>query len=454
MVPSKYRGPGRRRARGRGIMRRIMLMTALASLLPLLMPTAASAASTLTESTISTTIGTTNVTPMWGPQGPKIVYDGAWYYAVTLDGTGTQHPWNAKIWKSQNGTTWTLAVTIGSRVYQPPSLLLDSGNRLWLELPCFTGAACYPGAATLAGADQQYVYLQRLQFSTHSGDGSLDFTNWSDHSDLTTTAERFYAGLAIDPSRRYLYHAYSKNGWGLYFSKFDTWTNTETTNQIGSPGAGESYLYARIRPGTAAGEVWLYFNQTYTGQLSTSIFGVQLWRSTDYGATFAQAQKFMVASCPNPTDVNWCDNSDLAVDSSDVPHVLFYKNIAGVSHLYYWKGTAGSVTLTGSPVDLGAYDNHAQIAAFGSGDKFVFAQDGLNANNQLRVMRSTTGATWTTESLTVPNAGAIYSPNVLRPESGTFHSQGSNIFKMLLSSTPVGTTTPYSNLQIATYTAG
>jgi len=375
-------------------------------------------------------------------------------YAVTLDGTGTQHPWNAKIWKSQNGTTWTLAKTIGPWVYQPPSLLLDSGNRLWLELPCYTGGSCYPGAQVLAGSAMQYVYLQRLRFSTKGGDGAFDFINWSEHSVLTTTGERYYAGLAIDPTRRYLYHAYSKAGWGLFFSKFDTTTNIETTSQIGFPGAGEAYLYARVRPGTAAGEVWLYFNQTYTGQLSTSIFGVQLWRSTDYGATFAQAQKFMVASCPTPTNVNWCDNSDLAIDSNNVPHVLFYKDIAGVSNLYYWKGTAGSVMLPGSPVNLGAYENHAQIAAYGTGDKFVFATDSISGNNQLRVKRSPTGATWTTESLAVPNAGVIYSPNVLRPESGTFHSQGTNIFKMLLSSTAVGTTTPFSKLQIATYAAG
>lgn len=44
-------------------------------------------ASSITSAPVSTTIGTTNVTPMWGPQIPKVVYDGQWYYTTTLDGS-------------------------------------------------------------------------------------------------------------------------------------------------------------------------------------------------------------------------------------------------------------------------------------------------------------------------------------------------------------------------------
>lgn len=438
-----------RRTRSRGAL--AVLLCALAWTALQFAPPA-SATPTLTASTVTNAFGATNVTPMWGPQINKVVYDNSWYYAVVMNGSGTSYPWTAEVWKSSNGTTWTKAVTLGQWVYQPPGLLLDSGNRLWLDVPCYTGGSCFPGASTLAGSPQQYIYLQRLQFSSKLADGSFDFSTFSQYSVLTTSAERYYRGEAMDPSRRYVYQAYSTAGWYLNFSTFDTWTGTESTHVIGTPGTSpqEAYLYPRVRPGTAPGEVWLLFSQIYVAQSSTSIFGVQLWHSTDGGATWSG---FMVASCPSPDASNWCDASDLVIDQNDVPNVLFYKRVAGVSHLYYWKGTAGSVTLTGSPTDLGAYDNHSQMSFVGSGNRFIFAHNGPTTDNNLQVLSSPTGATWTTTTMPVPGAGLIYSPNIMRPESGTWHSEGTNVFSMLLSSTATGTTSPYSQVQFVTYSA-
>src|SRR4051794_34138845 len=65
-----------------------------------------------------------NVFPTWGAQIPKVVYDGHWYYAATLDGEGTQYPWKARIWKSRNGRDWTQAFELPGHVYQPPGLVL------------------------------------------------------------------------------------------------------------------------------------------------------------------------------------------------------------------------------------------------------------------------------------------------------------------------------------------
>lgn len=410
------------------------------------------AVSSITASTVSASIGTTNVTPVWGPQINKIVYDNSWYYAVGMNGSGTSYPWSAAIWKSHDGSTWSQVVTIGPWVYQPPGLIEDSGNRLWLDIPCYTGGACYPGASTLAGSAEQYVYLQRLQFSTYLSDGSVDFSTFSQHSILTTTAQRYYRGAAIDHDRRYMYEAYSDPSWNLDFSSYDTWNNTETTGVIASPGTGtnpqQAYLYPRVRPGTSSGEIWLLFDQDYVGQTSTSIFGVQLWHSTDGGATWSE---FMVASCPSPDSNNYCDAADLVVDTNDAPHVLFYKRIAGLDHLYYWRGTAGSVVLSGSPTDLGAYNSHSQMTFTGTGDVFVFAFTGNDSN--LVVLRSPNGVSWSVDTKAVPGAGLIYTPTVMRPESGTFHSEGADIFNMILSSTPSGTTSPYSQLQFVTYTA-
>lgn len=442
-----------RRTRIRGAL--AVLLCALAWTALQLAPPA-SATPTLTASMVTNAIGTTNVTPMWGPQINKVVYDGSWYYSVVMNGSGTQHPWNAEIWESPDGVNWTKAVEIGPWVYQPPGLLLDSGNRLWLTLPCFTGGACYPGASTLAGSPQQYVYLQRLQFSSKLANGSFDFSTFNQYSVLSATnGQRYYRGESMDPSRRYIYTAYTDLNWGLNFSTFDTWTDTESTHVIGTPGTSpqEGYLYPRVRPGTAAGEIWLLFDQDYTAQSSTSIFGVQLWHSTDGGATWSG---FMVASCPSPDNSNYCESSDLVIDQNDVPNVLYGKVIGGVSHLYYWKGTAGSVTLTGSPTDLGPYDSHAAMSFVGSGTRFIFAHVGAATDDtldpNLQVLSSTDGgATWTANPMPVPNAGIIYSPTVMRPESGSFHSEGTNVFSMLLSSTPTGATSVRSQVQFVTY---
>lgn len=416
-------------------------------------PIAPAAASSTTVSTISSTIGTTNVTPMHSPQLPKIIRDSnGWYYTTTLDGSGTSYPWIARIWKSPDGVNWTLAVSLGQWVYQPPSLLLDSGNRLWLTVPCYTGGQCYPGVASASGASMERVYLVRLQFSTRLGDGSFDLGSWSDQSVRSAGAERYYGGMAIDNDRRYIYHAYSKADWSLNVSKFDTWTNTETTSLVANPGVNEAYLYPRVRPGTTSGEVWLLFNQTVlnTGS-SATIHGVQLWRSTDGGASFPSGQRYMVASCPSPDGVsNWCDAADLVVDSSNRPHVLFYKMISGVSHLYYWRGNAGSVTLPGSPHDLGTYENHAQLAVAASGERFVLGTPAAGSAS-LHVLRSTTGTSWATETFPVSGAAQVYSPNLERKETGSWVPDAGTGIRMLLSTRPTGSSA-FSRLDFLTYT--
>ena len=52
----------------------------------------------------------------------------------------------------------------------------------------------------------------------------------------------------------------------------------------------------------------------------------------------------------------------------------------------------------------------------------------------------------------VPGDDFIYSPNLLRPESGTFHSWGTNMFQMLLSGKPPGGGN-YSRIEFLKYTA-
>ena len=100
----------RRRATGLGTLAAALLLT--------LVFATPGEAGTITRAPVSTTMGTTNVTPMWGPQIPKIVYDApsGWWYASTLDGSGTQYPWIARIWKSSDHVTWTLVKTLNAWV--------------------------------------------------------------------------------------------------------------------------------------------------------------------------------------------------------------------------------------------------------------------------------------------------------------------------------------------------
>jgi len=90
------------------------------------------------------------------------------------------------------------------------------------------------------------------------------------------------------------------------------------------------------------------------------------------------------------------------------------------------------VTLSGSPVDLGAYDNHSQLQLGASDERFVFA---TAADSNFSVIRSTNGTAWTTQVFPVSGMSEVYSPNLLRKESGTF-PLSTNVFAMLLSERP------------------
>jgi hypothetical protein len=160
----------------------------------------------------------------------------------------------------------------------------------------------------------------------------------------------------------------------------------------------------------------------------------------------------MVASVPDPDgSANWCDAADLEVDSSDRPHVLFFKEVNSTAHLYYWRGTSGNVVLPGSPQDLGPYDNHSQLMLAPlsppSNEDVVFA---TNGGPNLTVMRSTDGTSWSTESFPVSGASTLYSPNLMRTESGSWPVGNGYDFPMLLSEIPTGGST-YSTLDFLIY---
>src|SRR5690606_15871831 len=123
-------------------------------------------------------------------------------------------------------------------------------------------------------------------------DGSVDFTRYTDHTVRTPNAERYYQGMAVDPTGRYIYTAYAVNGWDLYVNQFDTVTGTDVhTTRIGTPPAGHAWLYPRVQPGTRPGEVYLSFSQYVLGTPNSAYLdGVTLWHSTDFGRTFGEQE--------------------------------------------------------------------------------------------------------------------------------------------------------------------
>jgi hypothetical protein len=350
-----------------------------------------------------------NVFPTWGAQIPKIVYDGHWYYATTLDGNGTEYPWHASIWKSRNGVDWAEAWELVGHVYQPPGLVIDSQNRVFLEVGCYTRAECYPGVAPAPGADMAKVYTVRLLLDERLPDGSIDFSRFEDHSLRSGTTERYYMGMAVDASRRYVYTAYAVGDWGLWFNVFDTVSGTDvSTRQVGTPPAGHAWLYFRIQPGSTPEEIFLSFEQYQLGTPNSAYLDAALLlRSTDGGLTFPETHT--LASSPNTDgNLNFVDASDLTLDPEGELHLTFFRRVDGVNTLYYQRD------VDGAPAAIGPLDNHSQIVADGTGRITVYG----TREGDFAVATSTDGRHW--NITTYPNGDfTVTGPNLLRPLSGS-----------------------------------
>lgn len=371
---------------------------------------AAADSNDLRVSVVSDSLKVANVVPMWGAQIPKVVYDGHWFYSATLDGNGTEYPWQGHIWKSSDGQSWTEAVHLPGHIYQPIGLLVDGQGRLHVDVPCYAGAECYPGVAPAPGADMSLVYLVRLAFGQHNADGSVDFSQFADQSVRTPGAERYYRGLAVDPTGRYIYSAYAVAGWDLYFNVFDTVTGTDVhTSKIGSPPAGHAWLYPRVQPGTRPGEVFISFSQYVLGTPNSAYLdGALLFHSTDSGRSFPD-QEYLATEPNTDGNLRFVDPSDITVDSSGQVHAVFYKRVDGVGTLYYQRG------MNGTKVAVGAMDNHSQIVVEPDGSLTVFSSDGAD----LLVAHSGDGVRWKITRHTVADLVGAYWPNLLEPRSGS-----------------------------------
>lgn len=361
-------------------------------------------------SVVSDDLAVTNVVPTWGAQIPKVVYDGHFYYAATLDGDGAQYPWSAQVWRSRNGTLWTPVLRLPGHVYQPVGLLVDGEGDLHLQVACYTGAECYPGVEPAPGADVGAVYPVRLEFTDRNPDGSVDFADFTDHTIRTAGSERYYQGMAVDPTGRYLYSAYAVDGWDLWINVFDTVTGEDVhTSKVGSPPAGRAWLYPRVQPGTAPGEVSLSFSQYVLGTPNSAYLDAALlFSSGDGGRTFGHQE--VLTSNPAPDgDGNWVDASDLTVGPDGDVHTAFYRRDGGVGTLYYQRG------LDGDPVAVGPMDNHSQILVGPDGKISVFSSEGA----ALVVATSTDGVDWSIERHTIPGVVGALWPNLLSARQGS-----------------------------------
>lgn len=360
-------------------------------------------------------LGESNVFPTWGAQIPKIVYDGHWYYATSLDGYETQYPWQADVWKSRDGKAWTLAWRLTGNVYQPPGLVIDSHNDLLLEVGCYTGASCYPGVAPAPGAQEASVYTVRLLLDKRLPDGSIDFSQFKDYSLRTGTTEHYYMGMAVDPTGRYVYTAYAVNGWHVWFNVFDTETGTDvSTRDIGTPPPGHAWLYFRIEPGSAPGEIYLSFEQYQLGTPNSAYLDAALiMRSTDGGLTFPE-QRTLATSPNTDGSLNYVDTSDLALDNQGNLNITFFRRVNGVNTLYYQRG------FNGTPVAIGPLNNHSQLAVEPGGRITVFGSKAIpgSAMGEFTVATSADGTHWNINTYSKGDL-SVLGPNMLRPESGS-----------------------------------
>lgn len=395
-----------------------MLRTSLATFVCLVALAAAAGASATTgivvppdlrADVVSSDLGVANVVPTWGAQIPKAVYDGHWYYVATLDGAGTSYPWKARIWKSRDGESWTQAAVLPGHVYQPPGLAVDGAGDLFLQVGCYAGAACYPGVAPAPGPDLSSVYTVRLLFRTHEPDGSVDFSRFDDYTLRQGTTERYYMGMGVDPTGRYVYTAYAVNGWDVWFNAFDTVTGNDTlTTKVASPPAGRAWLYFRVQPGVKPGEVYLAFEQYVLGTPNSAYLDAALLlKSTDGGRTFEQ---HTLATSPD-TDGNldFVDASDITVDANDELHIVYYVRKNGVQTLYYQRG------IDGTPVPVGALDNHSQLLVQPDGTRLVFT---TSNTGELVVARSGDGEAWTSQTYAL-GGYQMFWPNLIESRSGS-----------------------------------
>lgn len=363
------------------------------------------------------------------------------YYAASLDGEGGSYPWGGVVWKSADGTNWTEIIRLPGHIYQPIGLLLDSKNELHLQVACYTGAECFPGVAPAPGADMGAVYPVRLEFKTKLSDGSIDTSVFSDHTIRNAGSERYYQGLAIDPTGRYLYSAYAVGNWDLYLNVFDTRTGQDVhTSKVGSPPAGRAWLYPRVEVGKK-GQVALSFSQYILGTPNSAYLdGALLTQSVDSGRTFSTWRT--LASEPDPDgDGNWVDASDIKIDQKGTIHAVFYARKDGVSTGYYQKG------IDGAPVEIGEMDNHSQLVVRPNGDILAFSSD---ADEVVVASKDRHSSDWEVERFTVPGVTGAYWPNLVSSRSGSaMGSFGNHKVGMLLASQTASG--PAFNMMFATY---
>lgn len=378
------------------------------------------AAADVDVNVITSGLHVSNVVPTWGAQIPKLAYDGGWYYASTLDSDdNAKYPWRGIIYKSRDGKTWTKALemndpssdyvctTCGSTqpshglLYQPIALFFDNQHRLHLQVGCWNGGECYPGIPSPPGS-HTYIYTLRLIFSDRLADGSIDFSRYADRSLRAPAPDgapisRYYQGLATDPTGRYIYAAFAGFGSNdspsspadsvgpVWFNVFDTQTETDVfTSKIGvtpgptdAPPCGRGWIYVRVRPGLAPGEIYLSFQQVVLCESyvnSAPIDAAWLWRSTDGGRTFPERVK--TAEVPYADGyTSWVDSTDSTVDSRGVVHAISYKRSNAVSTMLYQEG------MHGTPVTVGQLDNHSQLVVTPAGGRLIFSNQGFAGDN-------------------------------------------------------------------------
>ncbi|MFC5650566.1 hypothetical protein ACFPYJ_15825 [Paenibacillus solisilvae] len=364
----------------------------------------------VTAATITDSLHIGNVVPTWGQQIPKLVYDGKWYYAASLDGEMYNYPWDGKIFKSPDGVNWSLAAQFNNQTtYQPPGLLLDYKGDLHMQVGCYGYAdkPCFPGFQTNGTGAVSYHHVV---FNNRLADGSFDFSTFADHSVMNSPF--YYMGTAVDKTGRYIYTAYADDVWDLHLAVFDVKKNDYIVQKvIVTPPSNRAWLYPKVQPGNKPGEVSILTGQYVLGSPNSAVYDdVFYLNSTDFGQTWSSPQ--LVTHVDNPNGYErWVDATDLAIDAHGQIHMLYFEKSDGNpdNELWYKEG------INGSPVGLGKLDNHAQLKIAPNGERFIFTSEGAG----LAVYRSTDGVQWSKEYYPVDHVQSIFWPTLVEKSNGS-----------------------------------
>lgn len=183
----------------------------------------------------------------WNAHLPKIVGDGAFWYAVHTHYPPSVADRYAAIMRREAGSALHAWVEVARIAYphQSPGIVMDISQRLHLIFDCMRPATqdvlCFPGGAGTTGRNSRFYHLI---FSTRDGSGALRFDTYSNHDEWTAESNG-YQGIATTTDGVTVW-ALADSAWGRVVQ---WWYSGAQYGTIGTLTAAPAYLLYPILTG-------------------------------------------------------------------------------------------------------------------------------------------------------------------------------------------------------------